>query len=190
MYFSRTQVLPVKTSPLSVPWFLPTMSPLFLLSFTSLPAICLTLWSVAGEEKEELLPLLYCQCSVQVMSLIYSIMLLGVRIPKFCSISFYTLSMAGLVWMSPYLMGASCSLLLLATTSVEVMLMMGKVIFVAKEQEDECEDKEDEDEGRLDQGGGAEGRVPECGMYTVREEETVGGKTREDWWGSGDTLVI
>eukprot|EP00092_Neocalanus_flemingeri_P007421 GFUD01008014.1.p1 GENE.GFUD01008014.1~~GFUD01008014.1.p1 ORF type:complete len:145 (-),score=52.84 GFUD01008014.1:235-669(-) len=144
------------------------MSPLFLLSFTSLPAVCLTLWSVAGEEEEELLPLLYCLCSVQVMSLIYSIMLLLVRIPKYCSISFYTLSMAGLVWMSPYLMmGASCSLLLLATISVEVILMMGKVILVAKEQE--CEDKEDEEEGRLDQGGGAERRVPECGIYTVRE---------------------
>ena len=52
------------------------MSSLLLLSISLLPGICLTLWSIAGEEKVELVPLLYSIFSVQVMILIYTILLL------------------------------------------------------------------------------------------------------------------
>jgi cation transport ATPase len=37
-----------------------------------LPGICLTLWSIAGEEKVELVPLLYCIFEMKVMIVIYT----------------------------------------------------------------------------------------------------------------------
>ena len=37
-----------------------------------LPGICLTLWSIAGEEKVDLVPLLYFIFTMQVMILIYT----------------------------------------------------------------------------------------------------------------------
>ena len=91
------------------------MSSLFLLSISLLPGICLTLWSIGGEGKVELIPLLYSIFAVQVMILIYTILLLFMNVAIYFSLSFYTLSMAGLVWMMPYLVATSRPWLLMST---------------------------------------------------------------------------
>ena len=59
------------------------MSSLLLLSISFLPGICLTLWSIAGEEKVELVPLLYSIFAVQVMILIYFILLFLMKVAIF-----------------------------------------------------------------------------------------------------------
>ena len=48
------------------------MSSLLLLSISLLPRICLTLWSIAGEEKVVLVPLLHCIFAMQMMIFIYT----------------------------------------------------------------------------------------------------------------------
>ena len=79
------------------------ISSLLLLSIYLMPGICLTLWSIGGDEEVELVPLLYCIFSVQVMILINTLLLLFMNVAIYFSLSFYTRSMAGLVWMMPYL---------------------------------------------------------------------------------------
>ena len=91
------------------------MSSLLLLSISLLPGICLTLWSIAGEDRVELVPLLYFILAMQAMILIYTILLLFMKVAIYFSLSFYTLSMAGLVWMMPYLVATSRPWLLMST---------------------------------------------------------------------------
>ena len=167
------------------------MNPLPFLSVSVIPSICVTIWCfAAGQEKKELLPILYCFLSVQVMNLIYNMILLLVTIHYCCTISFYIVSMAVMVWISPYLLTASCSWLLLSTMSVEVIITMWKVIYITKRR---CEfDLDAEEEGMHYSEG--EDRGTECGAYIVRE-------TRKEWeggekglergkWSSGYSLVI
>ena len=63
---------------------------LLLLSLSLLPGICLSLWSIGGEVKVELVPLLYCIFTMQVMILIYNILLLFMNVAIYFSLSFYT----------------------------------------------------------------------------------------------------
>ena len=81
----------------------------------------------------ELVPLLYCIFTMQVMILTYNILLLFMNVAIYFSLSFYTLSMAGLVWMMPYLVVTSKPWLLMSSLCVEVLGMVAVVIIVMKE---------------------------------------------------------
>ena len=155
---------------------------LLLLSLSLLPGICLSLWSIGGEVKVELVPLLYCIFTMQVMILIYTILLLFMNVAIYFSLSFYTLSMAGLVWMMPYLVVTSKPWLLMSSICVEVVGMMTVVIIVMKEWVENVRDMNGDDGQVMERGD-----VKECGGYSVRE--------REAGWGrgglsSGQSLVI
>ena len=81
----------------------------------------------------ELVPLLYCIFTMQVMILTYNILLLFMNVAIYFSLSFYTLSTAGLVWMMPYLVVTSKPWLLMSSLCVEVLGMVAVVIIVMKE---------------------------------------------------------
>ena len=158
------------------------MSSLFLLSISLLPGICLTLWSIGGEGKVELIPLLYSIFAVQVMILIYTILLLFMNVAIYFSLSFYTLSMAGLVWMMPYLVATSRPWPLMSTICVEVVGVMVVVIIVTKDWVENDGDVDGDDSQVMERGD-----VKECGGYSVREREAGWGK---GGWSSGQSLVI
>ena len=100
-------------------------------------AASLTVWCVAGEEEEARLPLLYAFLTVQAMSLMYTSMLMFFTVSNLFTTSFYTMSMACLVWMGPYLVTTTKSWLLVFITVAEVFGLLGQVIFVTKEQVEE-----------------------------------------------------
>ena len=82
---------------------------------------------------------------MQVMILIYTFLLLFMNVAIYFSISFYTLSMAGLVWMMPYLVVASKPWLLMSSICVEVVGMMTVVIIVMKEWVENVRDMNGDD---------------------------------------------
>ena len=124
------------------------MSILILLSISLLlPCTCLTLWRIS-REKEGLLPLLYCLLTVQVMSLIYTALLLFLRVSKYFPILFYTLRTPGLVWMCPYLVVTYNYWLLMSTIIMEVVGMLVMVINLVKERVEGKERVDNEDDGK------------------------------------------
>lgn len=155
-----------------------------LLSIYLLVTIIFTIWTILGENEEVKISLLSIFLAVQVLSFIYTaVLILVTKSHCILSIIFYTLSMAALIWMLPFIMciTTKSSFILALMTMAEVLFMLVQVIIIFQKcvVKDSVGSQNDEQETEP-------GEESEYGVYNVRER----GTSTHAKWNSEQSLVI